>query len=180
MDTFRTFLKPLQSGTNDWYVARSAGFVSTPCRWASSAASISLGSSSPAGAWICGRRLGRPSAGRCRRVEICIFLLKQYAIGIGGDVDIEQVRHGPFILHVPPRRQGSGEGGVQGIGRVVRIQHEEVVDVAPKYDRLGRRFDVPVAHEDAGVGTGLSEAPIFKPREQGPLPPAPGLRHAIH
>eukprot|EP00965_Chrysotila_dentata_P138089 4567967-Pleurochrysis_carterae.AAC.1 len=60
-----------------------------------------------------------------------------------------------------------GEGRVQRTWRVVRVNDEEIVDVASE-------------NKHAGVGGGLSEAPLSEPRKEGALPAAAGLRHAVH
>eukprot|EP00965_Chrysotila_dentata_P256961 6212733-Pleurochrysis_carterae.AAC.4 len=71
------------------------------------------------------------------------------------DIHVEQVGDGPLVFHVPSVREGVGEVSVEGAGRVV-------------------------GGEDARIRRGLDEAKLEKPREQGALPPAAGLSHAVN
>eukprot|EP00965_Chrysotila_dentata_P150876 4985407-Pleurochrysis_carterae.AAC.1 len=57
-----------------------------------------------------------------------LFLLEEYAVGIGRDVDVQQIRDESLVLHIPSRGEVRGEGCVKRSGRVVRVEDEEVVD----------------------------------------------------
>eukprot|EP00965_Chrysotila_dentata_P186675 6163538-Pleurochrysis_carterae.AAC.2 len=54
-------------------------------------------------------------------------------------LDVEQVRHGPLVFHVPPRSECLRKRSVERLGRGVAMQNEQVVDVASKDELLVRR-----------------------------------------
>eukprot|EP00965_Chrysotila_dentata_P005110 167600-Pleurochrysis_carterae.AAC.1 len=55
---------------------------------------------------------------------------RMHAVCIGGNVHVEQIRHWALVFDVPSRSQVGNERGVKGVGRVVGIEDEQVVDVA--------------------------------------------------
>eukprot|EP00965_Chrysotila_dentata_P024058 797159-Pleurochrysis_carterae.AAC.3 len=64
--------------------------------------------------------------------------------------------------------------------REERAAHEEVVDVAPEYERLRYPVDGLVACEYTRIRVRLLESPGFQPREERSLPTAASLSHAVH
>eukprot|EP00965_Chrysotila_dentata_P160557 5300694-Pleurochrysis_carterae.AAC.1 len=63
---------------------------------------------------------------------------------------------------------------------VVRVQREQVVDVAAKREPLFDAVDELCHRKDAGVRLALCKAEIEQPGKKLALPPSPGLRHAIN
>eukprot|EP00965_Chrysotila_dentata_P054921 1823348-Pleurochrysis_carterae.AAC.1 len=58
------------------------------------------------------------------------------------------------------------------------MEHEQVIDVASQNELLIWRWS---AHgEDARVRRALSKTVLKEPREEGALPTAPSLSHAVH
>eukprot|EP00965_Chrysotila_dentata_P067932 2247128-Pleurochrysis_carterae.AAC.6 len=75
---------------------------------------------------------GRDTVGQvCLCEGLDVFALRQAdAIGIGSNVDNQQIGNGALILHVPGLGEILSEGVVEGAIAVVSIQREQVVDVA--------------------------------------------------
>eukprot|EP00965_Chrysotila_dentata_P164760 5440480-Pleurochrysis_carterae.AAC.1 len=90
-----------------------------------------------------------------------LLLLKDDAVLVDGDVHVQQVRDGPLVLHVPSSSQIRSEVVVKGSWAVVRVQREQIIDIAPQDETL------------VDPGDGACE------REEGALPTSAGLRHAV-
>eukprot|EP00965_Chrysotila_dentata_P206890 6183803-Pleurochrysis_carterae.AAC.2 len=62
---------------------------------------------------------------------------------VGGDVHIQQVRNGVLAFHIPALRV-AGEGIVEAPVAVVRVQCEQIVDVATEDNTLRDAANVPL------------------------------------
>eukprot|EP00965_Chrysotila_dentata_P066460 2200398-Pleurochrysis_carterae.AAC.1 len=88
-------------------------------------------------AWqvVAGRRVVTVLEGRGNAVgQVCgdelsnvPLLFEEHAVGVGADVDVEQIRDRPLVLHVPSGRKVGGEGGVERPRTFVGVDGEQVV-----------------------------------------------------
>eukprot|EP00965_Chrysotila_dentata_P108183 3573305-Pleurochrysis_carterae.AAC.2 len=89
----------------------------------------------------------------CRHQMRKVFLLLQNdAIRfINGNVDVQEVRHGPLVFDVPSKRQCLYEVVVQRACPVVRVKRTQIVHVAPERQTM---FDLVnrLGHAAASLG----------------------------
>eukprot|EP00965_Chrysotila_dentata_P122922 4063153-Pleurochrysis_carterae.AAC.2 len=110
-----------------------------------------------------GHAFGQVSVDKLRNI---VFLLEEYTVRVSGYVHVEKIRHRALVLHVPAGRQIGSERRVQRVRRVVRVEDEQVIDVASDDDRLRYSAnDGFGACEDTRVRRALLETPGLEPRE---------------
>eukprot|EP00965_Chrysotila_dentata_P243412 6205396-Pleurochrysis_carterae.AAC.1 len=74
---------------------------------------------------------------RCYKVSDVLFLRERNMFVADRDIYVEKLRHGSFVLNVPSTGAGSvHKVRVQRMWPVVRVQCEQVVDVAANCEPL--------------------------------------------
>lgn len=100
------------------------------------------------------------------------------------DLDVEEVGYVALIVDVPAQLEVLDELRVERVLVARVVQDEEVVNVAPDDEVVGSLpgggVDRSGEVEHAVVGLALTQSPLLEPGEQGPLPTAARLRHAVH
>eukprot|EP00965_Chrysotila_dentata_P186606 6161830-Pleurochrysis_carterae.AAC.2 len=123
----------------------------------------------------------RHAVGQVRGCQMLhVFALRQADVPVAsGDVDVEQVGNWSFIFNVPMSRQVVDEAGIERPFAVVRVECEQVVDIASQDDALRDVVDRLLGGENTGGRGALCEAPFAQPGKERALPSSPGLRHAV-
>ena len=112
---------------------------------------------------------------RLRQLDLAVLGLR--------DLDVKEIGDRALVLDVPVRDEALGEGLVDRVLVVMRVQGEEVIDVAADdqglLTRSAGRMHSLAPDEHARVGLGDDEALTKEVGEDGPLPAPSRLRHAV-
>eukprot|EP00965_Chrysotila_dentata_P139924 4625775-Pleurochrysis_carterae.AAC.1 len=88
---------------------------------------------------------------RRHQMRNILLLTENDARLIDRNVNIQEIRYGPFILHIPSECKSPNEVVVQGVGSVMRVQCKEIVDIATQSHALFHVADRSSHCENAWV-----------------------------